>query len=119
MIIEIGVKTFPSFLFLILALVRFKEIRSIGFASRITVYSKLFLLKEVISYTLVFFYLTLIVIVFSLPDKGANDDICWFTIYSKQAASLVYLVNASAWLVSELLMRYEYRKRLSEAIYSH
>jgi hypothetical protein len=29
------------------------------------------------------------------------------------------LINAAAWIVSERLMRYEYRKRLSEAFYSH
>ena len=32
---------------------------------------------------------------------------------------MVYLINATAWLMSERLMRYEYRKRLSEAFYSH
>jgi len=43
--IEIGLKTFPSFLFLILATIRFYDIKSIGFASRITVYSKFFVTK--------------------------------------------------------------------------
>jgi hypothetical protein len=84
MIIEVGVKTFPSFLFLILALVRFYEIKSIGFASRTTVYSKLFVTKQIISYILVFFYLSMIIIIFALPDsKTYKKNVCWFLLYSK------------------------------------
>lgn len=96
---------------------RFADIKSIGFASRITVYSNFFITKQIISYVLAILYLTLIVLVFTLPDKDA--DICWFIFYQKQPSCLAYLIVISAWIVSERLMSYEYRKRLSEAFYSH
>ena len=116
--IEVGLKTFPSFLFLIFAAFRFYDIRSIGFASRLTVYSKFFITKQVISYVLAFIYIALILLILTLPSKD-NKDVAWFITLDKRPSCLIYLINAAAWIVSERLMSYEYRKRLSEAFYSH
>jgi hypothetical protein len=66
--IDIGLKTFPSVLFLFCAAYRFADIKSIGFASRITVYSNFFITKQIISYVLAFLYLALIILIFSLPE---------------------------------------------------
>lgn len=119
MAVEIGMETFPSVLFLILATVRFFEIKSIGFASRTTVYTKFFITKRLISLLMMFLYLALIIIIFAIPSDKKDKNVCWLIDYERKPTCLIYLVNAAAWLVSERLLRYEYRKRLSEAIYSH
>mmetsp|Transcript_32303 Transcript_32303/g.31603 ORF Transcript_32303/g.31603 Transcript_32303/m.31603 type:complete len:119 (+) Transcript_32303:73-429(+) len=118
MIVEVGVETLPSFLFLILATVRFYQIKSIGFASRITVFTKFFLTKRILSLLMMIMYMSVIVITLSLPYSFAGENICWFLDYNKKPACLCYLINAAAWIVCERLLRYEYRKRLSEAIYA-
>jgi len=62
----------------------------------------------------------MVIVILSLPSgDNKNNDVCWFITTNRRLACLAYLVNASAWVVSERLMRYEYRKRLSEAFYSH
>lgn len=33
--------------------------------------------------------------------------------------SLIYLINLGAWIISYLLLKFEYKRRLSEAYYAH
>jgi hypothetical protein len=116
MIIEVGIKSVPSLLFIILATVRFLSIRDIGFASRITTYSKFYIAKICLQIFMAAFYLILIIIILSLSGQ-CNQD--WFNVYNAQYVSFVYLFDIIAWLYSSRLLRYEYRKRLSEGLYSH
>lgn len=66
MVIEVGIKTIPSVLFIILATIRFFQIKDIGFASRNTNYSSFFIAKVVISAFLSGMFLLLIIIIISL-----------------------------------------------------
>ena len=102
-------------MFLVLGTIRFFEIRPIGFASRVTVYSRFFIAKMAISYFLCLLYLSLTILGLTLDtiDSGRNTTI-WFINYGVRPVCLIYIVFAGAWLYSARLMRYEYRKRLSE-----
>ena len=113
---ELGVKSVPSVLFLIAATMRFCEIRSIGFA-RIMHYSVFFMCKIVSSLLLSFLNLLLVLLAMSMR-KDAHQSL-WMVKTDHRLLSLVYLVDVAAWAASAALLTYEYRKRLSEAIYSH
>lgn len=111
-----AVKTLPSLIFLIMALVRFCEIKPIGF-QRTTVYSQLFLWKVRFSYFLAAYNVVLIVLAVSLPSSWGHAPL--ISRSDKKALSIIYFFNVGAWIVSAKLMAYEYKKRLSEAFYSH
>jgi len=118
MALEIGVKSIPSVFFLLFGTIRFVKIRPIGFASRITAYSNFYISKMAISILMVSLYFVVMCIILGLSSSDACSS-AWYVVYHKQIWSLVYIVNIVAWIFSALLMRYEYRKRLSEGIYSH
>lgn len=117
---ELFCKSFPALVFLITALVRYVEVQPIGF-SRTTIYSKLYRFKLYTQYLQVLLEILIITLYFVEPlikNRGHNHRASTY-IFEARWFSLVFCVNMVAWLVAARLMRYEYRKRLSEAFYAH
>jgi hypothetical protein len=71
---EVGCKSFIAFLFLILALVRYKEISTIG-TCKTTIYSRLF--KGKVSMQLIQFFMEIAIVILyhvSLSEENPNLD---------------------------------------------
>lgn len=101
--------------FIIMASVRFCQIRPIGFA-KTTVYSKLFLAKVYFQYLQS--ALNGVLIIVYLIDASYKDSEFWHVIQTYKYYSFFLVIEVIAWIVAAKLMRYEYRKRLSES-YPH
>ena len=113
---ELGVKSIPSVIFLIAALKRYNEIKSIGL-TRIANYSVFYKLKIVSSYLMASLNILLILLSFIMSKEWFQA--LWMVKTENRFLSLVYLINVAAWVSSGLLLRFEYRRRLSESIYAH
>ncbi|CDW76968.1 UNKNOWN [Stylonychia lemnae] len=111
MIAEQLLKSIICFLFIIMALCRLFKIRPIGF-SKTTVFSKLFLAKVYIQYTQA--GITLFIMIMLLLDPIYKDSDYYDIVKENRYYSFLLLINAIAWIFAAKLMRYEYRKRLSE-----
>jgi hypothetical protein len=119
--IELFSKTIPAIIFLILSVVRYKEIVPIGI-SKTTIYSRLFKGKLSLQISQCLIDILLIVLYFVNPyiDKTGNPKRQASTfIYEQRMYSLFLLFNVTAWLIGAKLMHYEYIRRLSEAYYAH
>lgn len=104
-----------SIAFIIMASVRFCQIRPIGFA-KTTIYSKLFLAKVYFQYLLAVL-ISILVLVF-LIDGSYKDSEYHEVIKEQKFFSIFLIFEAIAWFIAAKMMRYEYRKRLSES-YPH
>jgi hypothetical protein len=114
---EILCKCLPAGVFLVTALVRYKEIEAIGF-SKTTLYSKMYRWKKYIQYALAFCEAVSIVLYFMEPKISAANPFSSY-IFEERWWSLFLLLPLIGWVAGVQLMHYEYKKRLSEAFYSH
>lgn len=114
---EIFSKTLPALIFLITALVRYYEIQPIGF-SKTTIYSKMFKSKMVLQCAMIAVEIGTILLYFVKPADSSTEEPIDY-IYEQRWLSLILVVNIFAWVVGASLMNYEYKKRLSEAFYTH
>jgi hypothetical protein len=105
----------PAITFLILASVRFCEIRPIGF-SKTTVYSKMFRGKVYTQYLTALLTFIQMILYFSCP--GYLNDCSIRPSYNAKYYSLLLIINFISWVIAAKLNSYEYRKRLSES-YPH
>lgn len=110
-----GIKVLPSLAFLIVARHRYRKIKSIGRAK--TSYSLFYKIKQTSSYSLAMIYSMLIVLAIGMPPKLYEEY--WDRNVNSRFFNLIYLINVFAWIVSGVLLRSEYRRRLSEAFYTH
>jgi len=101
--------------FIVMVSVRFCKIRPIGFA-KTTVFSKLFLAKVYGQYVQAL--LVSLLITFFLMSTVYTDSTDYQAITQARFYSLFLLIEVVAWVVAAQMMRYEYRKRLSES-YPH
>jgi hypothetical protein len=115
-IYEIVLKSIPNVLFILTALIRYYEVKSIGFA-RVSHYSIFFILKIGVSCFMAFLNFMLILLSFTMNPNWKQS--IWTVKADLRFLSLVYLLEVFAWTISAFLLAYEYKKRLSEAYYSH
>lgn len=116
---ELFCKSFPALVFLFTAATRYVEIGSIGY-SKTTTYSKLYKFKIYTQYVQVLTEIAIITLYFVEPlIKPGGTRRASSYIFEQRWYSLVFTVNMLAWVVSARLLRFEYRKRLSEAFYAH
>ena len=64
-----------------------------------------------------FINLSLIVLSLAMPDKYGTT--LWIVKSDNRFLSLVFILNIAAWLLAIKLLKFEYKRRLSEAYYSH
>ena len=103
---------------MIAAVFRYYEIRSIGLAKTV-IFSRLYRgklyaqwLQAVIEVLIILFYFIWI------EDNDETREASHY-IYQQREWSLFLLINFFAWIIGISLMAFEYRKRLSEAFYTH
>ena len=111
---ELFSRSLPAVIFLVAAVVRYFEIRPIGF-TKTTSYSKMYKIKMLLQGVLALLEVFTIVFFFLEPSP---DDPLYF-VFEHRGASFVLLLDILAWAVGAALLDYEYKKRLSEAFYTH
>ena len=112
---EFSVKIWPSLVFFVTGTCRYYRIRDIG-EGRVH-YSRHFLIKCAISLTMATAYLLYILIVLAMPEGVPNSG--WINICDEDYYTLFYAIQSLAWLGSWALMRFEYKRRLSEEWYAN
>ena len=89
--------------FMVTALIRYFEIRPIGF-SKTTIYSKMYKLKMLLQGVLALVEVMTIVLYYIEPSL---DDELYF-VYEERGYSFVLVLDILAWAVGAALLNYEY-----------
>ena len=113
--VDFGIRLIPSVVFLLFAWRRFENIRPLGFA-KLTVYSKFFKFKVAMQYiqaALEFIIMMLFITNYAYLHSMRSK------LNKVRVAPLLSLFNIAAWIISGKFLIYEYRKRLSEAFFTH
>lgn len=112
---EFGVKSFPSFLFLITGTYRLCEIKHIGI--RKERFSRLFKAKVALCCLMGLIFLTYIPANYIAHKEGKVSS--WINQCGIDYFSWFYILQSAAWFLSGYLVIFEYRRSLSEAFYSN
>ena len=88
---------------MITALIRYFEIRPIGF-SKTTIYSKMYKLKMLLQGVLSLVEVATVAVYFVEPPL---DDELYF-VYEKRGYSFVLVLDIFAWVIGAALLNYEY-----------